>query len=441
MKKVLLGSTALIAAVGMAAPAQAQFEAELGGFFNVLFGAQANDSGITSGGTASGDFDEFGFETDSEVSFDFRQLADNGLTFSAQIQLETSDGDASGAVDEVFGAISGDFGRVEAGFNDGAVNATGPGIPNPLTDGVYDAAAFLLVPDSGSYSNATLNTNLAAAGFTSATLPTTGTTTTSSFTTTFLGSTINYANTDAANASDALLFRYTSPNFNGFSFDFSWTPNAANGTNNGAVVEDRTAGYTNALAFAANYSGSFDGIDLDFGAGIQWAELPDDTSALNRAIGLDDDYLAYTVGGTVGYGGFEVGVVFGHTVSDSPVNPTATISTTGSVATGALVSTTALSAAPASFESYVIGAGASYTQGPLSVGVSGTYGEGEGIAEALNASNETMYGVVGGVAYDLAPGVSVSAGVGYMSREGENDSTTVDDNDGVFGFVGVDGSF
>ena len=109
MKKVLFTTTALIASAGFAS---AQ-------------GVSLSGSAVL--GIWGGDDVETQFFTDIDVTFSMSGETDNGLTFGANVDLDESDGDPSGA----FGGLTqggevvylkGAFGNINAGDTDGALD-------------------------------------------------------------------------------------------------------------------------------------------------------------------------------------------------------------------------------------------------------------------------------------------------------------------------------
>ncbi len=137
MKQILLGTTALVAASLVTAPAMAaeRIQLEIRGYhvggisysdgdftsfsYDEYTDTSASDSGI-------GDYNEINFGSDSEVHFRGSTTLDNGLevSFKAELELEDDadvDGDAD-AIDEVYIQFDGGFGRVQFGQNDGAMD-------------------------------------------------------------------------------------------------------------------------------------------------------------------------------------------------------------------------------------------------------------------------------------------------------------------------------
>ena len=137
MKNLFLGTTAIVAAAALSAPAMAaeRIQLELRGYH--VGGVSYTDGEYTSfsrdilhsGGTFSdvtGDYNEINFGSDSEVHFRGSTSLDNGLriSFKAELELEDDadvDSDAD-AIDEVYIQLDGGFGRVQFGQNDGVMD-------------------------------------------------------------------------------------------------------------------------------------------------------------------------------------------------------------------------------------------------------------------------------------------------------------------------------
>ena len=129
MKKLLLGTTAIVGASFMATAAMAKPEVRLGGFMNFQFGVVSQDRdgyGPSPGGVLGTNPDRgHDFITDTEVIVRVSDKLDSGLAWSLKIELEanTDDGadgnsDASNA-DEIVITLSGSWGQVFFGSEDG----------------------------------------------------------------------------------------------------------------------------------------------------------------------------------------------------------------------------------------------------------------------------------------------------------------------------------
>ena len=131
-KNLLLGSTALVGAFALAAPAFADIEVTLSG--QVEFGASIgdaetvdNDGGVVdAGNNVTAAERGYFFFMDSETKIQAEGAADNGINYSAKVELEVDadgKGDSAGAnADETVLAFWGGFGRAELGREDGAAD-------------------------------------------------------------------------------------------------------------------------------------------------------------------------------------------------------------------------------------------------------------------------------------------------------------------------------
>jgi len=115
MKKSLLATTALAAlgAVAVASPASAKFEVGVSGYMEQWFGYSDNSDG------AAPNSDVFDQISDSEFFIGFSQTLDNGLKIGGEIQVEGQQGSGE-SIDEQYIYVSGAFGRIELGTDNGA---------------------------------------------------------------------------------------------------------------------------------------------------------------------------------------------------------------------------------------------------------------------------------------------------------------------------------
>jgi hypothetical protein len=113
-KKLLLGSTALIGAFAVATPALADIEVTLSG--QVEFRFEVADEETIADGRG------YYFAMDSETKIEAEGAADNGINYSAKVELETDADIQNVNSDETRLAFWGGFGRVELGRDDGAAD-------------------------------------------------------------------------------------------------------------------------------------------------------------------------------------------------------------------------------------------------------------------------------------------------------------------------------
>lgn len=324
MKKVLLASSALVASVAVTAPAAAG-EVTWNAFTHFF----ASSSYEESGADAESDIQDF--NTNSEIHLKFEDTADNGLTYGFKIELE-ADQNATDNVDENYIFLSGDWGRVELGDNDGAadqldvVGTSGftYGMLNNSTGGTFNADGV-----------ANRNTRTAA---------------------------------NLNDSSDDTKITYLTPSFSGFTAGISYAPES----NTGNSVAD-SAGGEDHFEVGLNYSGDFDGFGLT--AAI---------TANHEEINEDDDQTGVQAGVEVSVAGFTVGLAGAHIDNDN-TGETDTVNfgvsySAGAwtVAGGALYSEFDADAANSDEELTAVTAGVSYNIAPgLTASLGGTYGENE----------------------------------------------------------------
>lgn len=108
MKKILLATTVLAAAGVTTSASAAEWSTSVNGYWFV--GVALSDAGDQNG---------VGILRDGEIHFRSSLQADNGLTFTSRVELESfTSGDQ---IDENWAAVSGSFGTVMIGGNDDAV--------------------------------------------------------------------------------------------------------------------------------------------------------------------------------------------------------------------------------------------------------------------------------------------------------------------------------
>ena len=130
MKKVLMGTTALVAAGMMAGAAQAQEEMmeepislSLGGYYRAAIGSVSGNDGP---GQPEADRHTIGIAQDAEVRIAGETTLDNGLTVGVNAHMEVVDGgstggigggsgDAAGGVDEAWLYFKDEFGQLRLG--------------------------------------------------------------------------------------------------------------------------------------------------------------------------------------------------------------------------------------------------------------------------------------------------------------------------------------
>lgn len=254
MKKVLLGTSALVAAGLIAGPAAAQLELGITGDVYMELGWVSEDDD-------DGTDRDYGSRTDANLRFNAAGTAENGLRYGGRIDiegLEGGDGDDGG---EAWVTVSGGFGTIVGGEEDGAsslLRITPPGAGTGILDGSYS-------------------------GYVGG------------------GSVLDF---DTADTGDANKIVYTTDgtaldNF-GLTLGASWAP-AAEGRGSARSQAERTQGVgdgpDNVISLGARYSGNFGAASFGVSAGYVTGD---------GAPGAED-HSAYQVGAEVGFGAFTVG--------------------------------------------------------------------------------------------------------------------------------------
>jgi len=368
MKKALLAGTAISAAALYAQSAQAQIVVSLGGYTE-FFAAYYDDD-------ASARTDhEFELETEIVIRADGK--ADNGLLYGAKVELQNSTPDVNSTgvgTDEASVYLAGTWGRLELGDFDGAADTLAiyaPLVGIEQIDG--DAYDFLTVtPETGP-----------RAGFVLGVQPT--------------GSLVQ-----APDSGDATKISYITPRFVGFQAGVSYAPQSDSEAQD--VVPFKTVGgYKDFWEFGVNYTGEFSGFSVAAGVTASTATGQDLGVVGGPSL---EDFFAWQAGAQVGYGAFKIG---GGYFDADDYN--------------------AVSGAPAtSGDSSAWHVGASYTTGPIAIGI--TYADAEGfkggpdVASGLPSTYATSYkSYGGGVAYTIAPGLTVQADLMYVDEDLRNVGT------------------
>jgi len=260
MKKSLLATTALAAlgAVAVASPASAKFDVTVKGYMEQWFGYSDNAD------TVAADSDIFDSFTDSEFFIGFSQTLDNGIKVGGEIQVEGQQGSGE-PIDEQYVYLSGSFGRLEIGTDNGApyrmhygVTSKGVGIDEG------DVSAWV----SGA-SGALRRTSLTT-----------------------------------AIDNDANKITYFSPRINGFQVGATYMPesNDVNTRNGAGAGKENDGNRDNGWGVAANYMTNV--ADMSVKASIGFMDAGED-------IAVNTNETALSAGVKLGFGGFEASLAYG----------------------------------------------------------------------------------------------------------------------------------
>jgi predicted porin len=378
MKKILYGSTALVAAGAMAAtPAAAEegVKLGLGGYYNTFFWVGDYDESAND----PRNLESTGLFADGEVHFKGKTTLDNGITFGVQIELEAfQSGDQ---IDENYAFIEGSFGRLVIGGENTAAYMMQYGAPFvgvPLNSGWITS----FVPPPQATGVSTLTTTGGG------TLPFSTTTiaVTTGFRTPALSTYLDLANDDHA-------LNYFSPRFSGFQVGVSYVPAATiNGEGkNFPVQADKNSELHDLISVGANFVESFGGFDVAVAGGYRIAQ--DDR-------GGNDDPQQISAGLNLGFAGFTVGGSIGVEDSDRAT------------------------------DGHAWDAGATYSTGPWAVGVTYFQSEVEG---AAGGGHDELQAAQAGVSYAVGPGITASANVLWADWDGEAAGANADGFGGVVG--------
>ena len=374
MKKTLLASAAIAGLVLASAPAQAQMELTIGGHSKNYVGYLDQD---TVPATEERNVD---MQRETELHFNGESTLDNGLTFGFQIETEMDAGDEADTIEESYIYMSGTWGRVNAGSENGAaylLQVSAPsadsnidGIRSYINPVVYGAISPISAAVTASWAGGVPGGIADRDGF-------------------------DYDN-DLTGVSEKIT--YLSPNWNGFQAGLSYTfdvgdNNSATNNTTGFNVDDAAGVFGDAWELALRYEGVFSNFGYAIGGGYTTVEL----EAPGVGAGANtDDMTEWNVGIDVDSGPFGIGVIY----------------TEGDDGTASREEVTTW-----------VG-GIDYTTGPFKFGASYLNRD----DETAGASDLETERYTGGVIYTAGPGLSFRGSVSQIEHEFGNtdaDATSV----------------
>ena len=254
MKKILLGTTAIVGVALATSAWAAGPELSLSGFSKFEMDFVDQDATALNRG--------YRFEVDDfEIDFKAEATADNGLTYGTKLEMQFANGDAGADfTDEATIYLSGNWGTLIMGNDDGA-------------DNVYALAGYGVIGGMGAWDGENFFTNNSSALVTSSL---------------------------AGNTGDATKISYFTPSFSGFSVGASWTPDA--GHFGGEGLSDDDGDRENVLSVSAKYEGSFSDVGVAVSGayitgGYESNDIGGSTAELN-------DVSTWSLGAKVTYAGF-----------------------------------------------------------------------------------------------------------------------------------------
>lgn len=385
MKKVLLATTALIAASAFAAPAQAQLEVTVGGFTAFQAAMFDNDTANSS---------ERDFQSEAQIVVHARGVADNGLEYGARVAIDTSTSDDSNA-DETHVYLGGTWGRLEMGDDDGASELVvfAPTVGIGQINGSYDdyvpaAAQGHIVNDRGDH------------------------------------------NFTAIDSDDSTKITYYTPKFSGFQAGVSYAPEyqgfniagftgVAGSPGETVTLADDTTVASDIFEVGLAYDGEFNGVMVKVGGNYVTASATDaDVDLVTAGTQTLEDVSAWSLGAQLGYNGFRFGGGYTHDGDSLQLE----------------------GVGDDSVSSWNLGA--TYENGPWGVGVSylDIDFDDNAYAKSLTAGGtggDYTAWALGGT-YTVAPGLTVGADLAFFDR---NATGTADDEDGYVLVTDVTAAF
>lgn len=257
MKKLLIGTTALVATVGIASSVYAKdLSLKVGGNMRAGVGFGAHNEGITK------QSDDFFILRDGEIQFTGQGTLDNGITITARIELDgISTGDQ---IDENWLEVETAFGSFLIGGNDNAgYNAGGIGYTLSILGTAAQDQTF---------------------GFTPASIGT-------------------------ISQTDNIAIHYYSPSIAGFEIGVSYANDVVDGPDGDAGSDNANDGDTatdtndDQYAIGANYQNSFGDFDLAIGGSYIYSEV-DNAIADADSSDQDIEETEWGVGVELGFAGF-----------------------------------------------------------------------------------------------------------------------------------------
>ena len=259
MKKLLLAGAACGLALA-AAPAHADVELEVGGYFKGygVFVDQDESSGD--------EVNEFDFIRDTEIHIGGETTLDNGLVVGAHFEFDVDQADGT-EVDESYVYFSGNWGRVNFGGEDGAGYLLQ--VAAPSADSNIDGIRQYVSPfaTTGGITN-----------------PTGG---------------LDY-DMDPSGKADKLT--YLSPIMNGFQFGATFSPDT-DAADDLEGVGTESAGVDETYELALRYEGQFENVGVIAGAGYS-------NGSNNNTLATADDRDVWNVGLDLDIGAFGVGAIY-----------------------------------------------------------------------------------------------------------------------------------
>jgi predicted porin len=373
MKKVLLGTSALLGVGLLAGTAQASdgVKLSLGGFMKSFYGFTFDDDG---NGDAGHDKNLDGVGTDGEVYFLGSVTLDNGITVGTRIELEAESTDKKG--DKAGDQIDAAYVYFKGGFGDIRIGSQGA-----VADNMY-----MLPPSStanfGVFSPAQIGSALVISGF------------------------------DPSPVSKPQSIAYYSPTWSGFSFGLSYVPEGSFETQGDGVADtfhpDRNDGDLNhELEAGVHYDFEGDGWGLALGGAVAYSGDIEEHGG--------DSFTAFNTGVNLSFGGLSVGTAFTYKDVDRGLDTDDSENA----------------------DEWSVGVGLAYNVDAWTVGAGWALRHQEDADDAADnddAMDIQRVGVTG--SYAMGPGIDLDAGLFYSWESGANSDNDLNNYDSLEFSVG-----
>lgn len=393
MKKLLVASSALVAATAFAGAAQAAdpIKLTLGGFGYAAVTYYDNDDTFLG----AREVNNFVVTGDNEVHIKGSTTLDNGLTVAVKYELRTG-GQGTGSntnnVDEWSVTTSGSFGSVILGAEDAATEAVAIMAPHMggrllgagLSEGSMIGGAFVQNPG------------------------------------------VQVINASFINTNDEQLISYISPNIAGFTFGASYVPGVGNGQDTMAQIA--ALNVADVYGAGLKWAGEFDAVGIEASLGYATGDMSNATAAtftVNPATGVPTPVAA--VGNTVDdWHQWQAGLGFsyaGFTLSGGYTQATTDITT----------------ANVSDIEQTAWEVGVGYKTGPYGVALGYFSSTVENGAAGLNEDEADVWQLTS--QYTMGPGVMLVGGVAWADFDNNEVGAANVNNDGLVVQTGVMLSF
>lgn len=397
MKKLLLASVAISGLAFASAPAYADIDLELGGYFKGYGVYVDQDEDAAAVPALNGEARNFDILRDTELHFGGETTLDNGLTVGAHAEFKVDGDDGSAMADESYAYFSGNWGRVNVGNEDGAAYLLQ--VAAPSADSNIDGIRQYIQP---------VNYQVAVNG------------TTNALDTAIVANGIDYEQNATAKV-DKLT--YLSPIMNGFQLGLSYTPDVAGTTRaaadlTGVGFDDDNDVFGAAYEAGVRYEGTFQNVGVIVGGGYT---LVDQEANTNTASTISDDRTVWNIGLDLDIGPFGIGAVY----TEDDYGNVRNAANTGDLDDE---------------ETFVIGV--DYTTGPFKLGAS--YLDQDGTLNVVgNTGNDGVetQRYTGGVVYTYGPGMTFRGSVSYIEHDNVAGLTTGDEIDATAVMLGTQVNF